>query len=122
MDKWGLKIVSEDKVEKQKGAVHIPASQMKTTFASNYVSFYCNNVQYAVNSMDFVLIFGEVSAIDDEGTPSVEQRARVTMTPVEALILRSIITRQINIYEAKLGRPMEVPPDVKEAIRLTEQV
>ncbi len=74
----------------------------------SFASSYCNNIAYAVNLIDFVLIFGE--AID--ATPdvvTVEQRARITMSPVQAKVLSAILTDQIANYEARSGKVLEIP-------------
>jgi hypothetical protein len=78
-----------------------------------FSSFYCNNVAYATNALDFILILGEILDVD-ESTVTVEQRARVTMAPAQARVLRGLLDFQIKQYEARLGHPIELPAGISE--------
>ena len=73
----------------------------------HYAAFYCNNVSFAVNVLDFVMIFGEtLEATADKAV--VEQRARVTMHPTQAKVTAMLLLRNIQNYEA-LNGPIPIP-------------
>ena len=78
-----------------------------------FSSFYCNNVAYATNALDFVLILGEIIDVDGS-TVTVEQRARVTMAPAQARVLRGLLDFQIKQYEENMGHPIELPPGISD--------
>lgn len=74
-----------------------------------YASSYSNNIQYAINSADFVFIFGEVIDVSDQEI-TIEQRARVTMTPAQAKIMSILLKQQVEAYEERLGTEITIPP------------
>jgi hypothetical protein len=77
----------------------------------DYKSIYANNVSFGVNSLDTVLIFGEV--IDYEGSKAIiERRVRVTMTPQQLVILRDLLNIQIAQFEERSKAPIVLPPDI----------
>lgn len=67
----------------------------------HYTAFYCNNIAYAMSAVDMVLIFGEI--VNTGEKVYIEQRARVTMTPVQAKILRDMLNKRLAVYEARFG-------------------
>jgi hypothetical protein len=80
-----------------------------------YISAYCNNIAFQVNSLDLVLIFGE--SIDVEGDEAiVEKKARITFTPQQIKMLQYIVNEQIAQYEALTGKPIELPPAIQDAV------
>ena len=86
---------------------------VKYVDSPGYQSFYTNNVAYGLSAVDFVLIFGEI--IDQENNQAIiERRARITMTPVQAKVLRVILDAQIKIYEDKSGKVIELPTGVTD--------
>lgn len=78
-----------------------------------FQSFYTNNIAYGLTQMDFVLIFGEIMDKENDQV-IVERRARITMTPVQAKVLRGILNAQIKMFEEKLGKPIELPSGVTD--------
>jgi hypothetical protein len=106
-------------MEKQMSAKKVPATpvapnKVKYVDGPQYVSSYCNNVAFAVNAVDLVLIFGEV--VDVVGEEAiVERRARITYTPAQAKMLQWVIAEQIKQYEANNG-PIVVPQGIRVAI------
>jgi Protein of unknown function (DUF3467) len=89
----------------------VAAPVLRSVNAPNYISTYSNNVAFAVNAMDFVLIFGEVIEANTEEV-IVERRARVTMTPIQAKILRDVINAQIASYEERTKTSIHVPREL----------
>jgi hypothetical protein len=73
-----------------------------------YSAFYSNNVGFAVNLLDFVLMFGETVEANPEKA-IVERRARVTMHPTQAKVLAFLLLKNIEGYE-KLNGKIAVPP------------
>jgi len=86
---------------------------VKYVDSPGYQSFYTNNVGYGVSAADCVLIFGEIMDKENDQV-IVERRARITMTPVQAKVLRGILTAQIQVYEERTGKPIELPPGVTD--------
>jgi hypothetical protein len=99
-------------IKKQPTAVApTPAAKVKYVDGPQYAASYCNNVGYALSALDFVLIFGEVvEATPEEAT--VERRARITMSPAQAKMLRYIIGQQIKQYE-DINGSIEMPQGFK---------
>lgn len=89
----------------------LPEPEIEFVKGPQYASFYSNNVSYSVNQLDFVLIFGEIIDIRPEKL-TVEQRARVTMSPLQAKILSILLNEQIDTLEKNSGRVIEVPENM----------
>ena len=95
---------------KKKSSTVTP-TKVKYVNGPHYVSSYCNNIAFAVNAIDLVLIFGEV--IDVVGDQAVvERRARVTFAPAQAKMLHWVLTEQIRQYEEKAG-PIVLPKGIQ---------
>jgi hypothetical protein len=73
-----------------------------------YSAFYCNNVSFAVNVLEFVLTFGEAIEASPENAV-VEQRARVTMHPTQAKVMAFLLLKNIEGYE-QINGTILVPP------------
>ena len=84
----------------------------------HYTAFYCNNIGYAMSAIDIVLVFGEVVNTGTE--VFVEQRSRVTMTPVQAKILRDMLNRQLERYENVFGA-IKIPEGLAEAAQIDNE-
>jgi hypothetical protein len=95
--------------KKSKLQANISAEHIKYVDAPGYQSFYSNNVAYGVNATDFVLIFGEIMDITN-GRATVERRARITMSPIQAKALINILSAQIRVYEEKSQTTIQLPP------------
>jgi hypothetical protein len=67
-----------------------------------YSAFYSNNIGFAVNVLDFVLIFGEILDANPEKA-LVERRARVTLNPIQAKVLAFMLVKNIQTYESLNG-------------------
>ena len=83
-----------------------------------YESFYCNNVAYAMSPVDFVFTFGEV--INTGTDIYVEQRARVTMSPAQAKVLRDILSERIKIFESNVGE-IKIPGGFSQTFSATNE-
>ena len=87
--------------------------------SSNFISVYSNNVALQSNFFDMSLTFGEMLSMD-QGTVTVEQRARVTMTIAHAKLFLAILVDQIDKYEAQFGAvdlPAQVfPPEILKKV------
>jgi len=68
-----------------------------------YYSFYANNVAFAVNQLDVVLILGEIVDISPAQEVTIERRARVTMNPAQAKALSKILNFAVAAYETQNG-------------------
>jgi hypothetical protein len=67
-----------------------------------YSAFYSNNINFQVNLLDFVLVFGEII----DATPEkaiVERKARVTLNPIQAKIMALLLLQNIQKYEQMHG-------------------
>jgi len=69
-----------------------------------YYSFYANNVAFAVNQLDVVLILGEIVDISPAQEVTIERRARVTMNPAQAKPLVRFSTLQLQLMKRKMAR------------------
>jgi len=88
----------------------VPARTVSYVDGPGYHSFYTNNVAFAVNQMDFVLLLGEIIDMKlPEQEAVVERRARVTMTPAQGKVLAKILSGMVVSYEAQYGAIMDVP-------------
>jgi hypothetical protein len=72
-----------------------------------YRSTYANNVAYVVSSLDFSLVFGQVLEGNKERI-TIEQNARVTMTPLQAKLLADLLSQQIEAFE-KIHGTITIP-------------
>lgn len=86
----------------------LPEPVVEFVKGPQYASFYSNNVSYSVNQLDFVLVFGETIEIRPEKL-TIEQRARITMNPLQAKVLSILLNEQIDILEKNTGKEIEVP-------------
>jgi hypothetical protein len=68
-----------------------------------YSSFYINNVAYAVNQLDIVLILGEIIDVSPAMEALIERKARVTMNPAQAKALSAILNHAVALYESQNG-------------------
>jgi hypothetical protein len=80
--------------------------------AADFRSIYSNNAAFAATLFDFSMIFGEVMGVEQisetEGTVTVEQKVKITMTPLQAKVFVQVAARHISAYEDKFG-PIQVP-------------
>ena len=67
-----------------------------------YSAFYSNNIGFAINVLDFVLMFGEILEANPEKA-LVERRARVTLNPIQAKVLTMLLIKNIQTYESLNG-------------------
>ena len=77
----------------------ISPAHIEYTNGPQYCAFYSNNIGFAVNVLDFVLMFGEIL----EATPEkalVERRARVTLNPIQAKVMALLLVKNIQTYES----------------------
>lgn len=87
--------------------------EVRTEKGPHYTAFYCNNIAYAMGAIDFVLILGEVVNTGKE--IYIEQRARVTMSPIQAKVMRDILTERLSVYESHFGE-VKVPVEVQAKV------
>ena len=94
---------------------NIQQKEANVTFqqAADYKLLYANFAQSVFSPLDIAIIFGEVLTTEDEKV-FVLTKARVTMTPMEAKILHTIVGDTVKNYENKFGEisipPMMLPP------------
>jgi len=83
---------------------HTPISldAIKFVEGPNYYSFYCNNTGFNVSVVDFVMYLGEILEVGD-GRATVERRARVTMSPIQAKAMAVLLNHNIKAYELQNG-------------------
>jgi hypothetical protein len=87
----------------------IPKS-VKSVDAPGYSSFYCNNIAFAVNQLDIVLLLGEVIDISPEAVVTVERRARVTLNPAQAKAMSKILNYAVAAFESQSGHVVDDLP------------
>jgi hypothetical protein len=104
------------KPNKSTGAAVSPTVSAVTTKKVKYVdspgysSFYCNNIAFAVNQLDIVLLLGEILDVSPEGEAVVERRARVTLNPIQAKAMSKILNYAITMYELQSKKTVEDLP------------
>jgi hypothetical protein len=95
---------SKSNVDKKKpGALNtISPAHIEYVNGPQYSAFYSNNIGFAVNVLDFVLMFGEILEANPEKA-LVERRARVTLNPIQAKVLTMLLIKNIQTYESLNG-------------------
>ncbi|HEY1903605.1 MAG TPA: DUF3467 domain-containing protein [Terracidiphilus sp.] len=83
---------------------------IKYVDAPTYSSFYCNNIGFAVNQLDIVLVLGELIEVSPEAEATVERKSRVTMNPGQAKAMSKILDFAVAAYEAQSGHPVDDLP------------
>ena len=89
----------------------IEAAHVKFERASDFRSIYANYIQTAHTAFDLSVTFGETVGVPDvDGKVLVEQRARITFAPLEALVFRKMLDDLISLYQLRFGQIL-IPPD-----------
>jgi hypothetical protein len=91
------------------------SAQMKAYIAENrqvegFVTVYSNNVAITANFFDVAMVFGETVGQDGDKV-TVDQRARVVMTPSQTKILIAALIQQMLSYEQLFGE-IVIPPGI----------
>jgi hypothetical protein len=97
-----------------KNVSQISPHQMQFINAPNFVSLYTNNIGLSMSTFDLSLIFGELTEATAE-IATVERKARVTMSHLQAKILLAVLAQQLQVYETQNG-PIPIPPGLEELI------
>ena len=79
--------------------------------AEDYSEFYFNHVQAGYTGFDIYAFVSEVAKGHD-GRLIVRQKARMTMSPMQALLLSNFLRNAVTQYEAYYGIKVEVPESV----------
>ena len=86
----------------------ISPNSVEFVHGPQYSSFYCNNVSFNVNVLDFVMLFGETIEATQERAV-IEQRARITMNPTQAKVFAFLLLKNVEGYE-RLNGTIQIPP------------
>lgn len=79
--------------------------------STNFLAIYSNYVQTAHTAFDLSLTFGETVGLPEkDGKVLVEQKARITLAPLEALVLQRMLNQLIDIYQQRFGQ-IQIPQD-----------
>jgi hypothetical protein len=71
--------------------------------ATNFKSVYVNYVQTGYTGMEISIICGENQGVG-QGKLTVEQKVKIIMPPLEAVIVVSMLKAVIEQYEAAFGK------------------
>lgn len=95
-----------------------------TQEAADFKHVYTNHIQGATTAFDVSLTIGEVIQVGN-GKIVIENRVRVSMSPLEAKVLQRIMTNLVYQHEGTYG-PIHVPevdvmPALLEEQKVTKQ-
>lgn len=77
----------------------------------SFQSIYSNYVQTAHTAFDMSLTFGETAGVPEkDGRVLVEQKVRVSFSPLEMLVLVNMINQLLSVYQQRFGA-IQVPPN-----------
>jgi hypothetical protein len=87
------------------------APEIEFLVAPDFKMFYVNHIQAAFSPFDISFQMSEALGPGVNGKFAIQQRARVTMSPLEVKIFLKIVTDTITNFEKAFG-PIPVPPGV----------
>jgi len=70
--------------------------------APDFRTIYTNNAKFAITPFDFSFILNEVTETE-KGEVYVEQKARITMSPLNAKIFAFVLTQNVANFEKQFG-------------------
>ena len=79
--------------------------------APNYSEFYLNHAQVGYTGFDIYAFLSEV-AIGSDSRPRVKQKARITMSPMQALLLSKFLTNAVRLYENAFDLKVSIPKEL----------
>jgi len=79
--------------------------------ANNYVEIYFNHAQAGYTAFDIFAFLSEV-APDTDGRTHVKQKVRISMSPIEALLLSRFLKKAVEQHEEAFGLKVIVPPTI----------
>src|SRR5438045_572320 len=89
--------------------------------APDFRTIYSNNAHFYSHLFDFSIMFGEVTNVEqiDENTGNVivEDKVKITMSPLQAKIFVAVAQRQLQAYEQRFGE-LKFPAGVVELVDL----
>lgn len=86
--------------------------EFKNVKVPDFKSIYANQAAFQSGPFDFAITFGEITQVDMiEETAIVEQRVRVTMSPLHSKIFATLFSQQVRAFEAKFGEII-IPPGI----------
>ncbi|MGB8013631.1 MAG: DUF3467 domain-containing protein [Terriglobales bacterium] len=85
--------------------------EIEFTFSPDFKMFYVNHIQASFSPFDITFSMGEAIGAGSSGKFTIQNKARVTMAPLEAKIFLKILAGTIANFEKAIG-PIPVPPGV----------
>jgi len=85
--------------------------------AQDYKALYFNHAQVGHTQFDIFAILSEASLDAFKVCPIVEQRARITMAPTEALLLANFLVEAVRQWETATKQKVHLPPVEIEAMK-----
>jgi hypothetical protein len=79
--------------------------------AKDYIEFYANHAQAGFTGFDIFVFLSEV-APENDGRTHVRQKARITMSPIEALLLSRFLKNAVEQHEETFGLKVVIPPTI----------
>src|SRR5436305_8728825 len=71
----------------------------------DFRTIYANFIQTAHTAFDVSFTFGETSGVvEEDGKALVEQKVRLVLTPLEALVLRQMLNNLIAMHQQQFGQ------------------
>lgn len=74
----------------------------------NVPTFYTNSVDIMMSIYDLTFIVGQIANVLDDRI-TIDQIARITMSPQHAKVLSRLLTERVALYESVWG-PLPEPP------------
>jgi len=87
-----------------------PAIKMpKMTPAANYRQAYANNVSIRATNWDFLLEFGKIISVSEDGQLNVENEVGIFLSPQQTKALVTALTQTVGQYEKQFGEIVTQP-------------
>jgi hypothetical protein len=92
-------------LSKESAKVEDETTLIRFQRSPDFRTIYANYVQTAHTAFDVSLTFGVTSGVTEEdGKVLVEQKARITLSPLEALVLQTMLNNLIGIFQQRFGK------------------
>jgi hypothetical protein len=79
-----------------------------------FVEFYANHAQAGFTGFDIFVYLSE-AAFESDGKIHLRQKARITMSPQQAILLSRFLLNAVQAYEDNFGK-IPIPPDDLEQV------
>jgi hypothetical protein len=82
----------------------------------DFRTIYTNNVRFSITPFDFSFILNEITE-NERGEIYSDQKARITMTPLQAKIFAFVLTQNVKNFEKQFG-DIHVPENLFKLVEI----